>query len=99
VAPLSAEAMVLQCVPMGNTSMRPVSFKLPPALDERITRVARRRRMSRSALVREALEAIGEGVASGDVQSVGEAAADLAGALTGPRDLSTSKKHMAGYGR
>lgn len=84
---------------MGNTSMRPVSFKLPAALDERITRVARRRHTSPSAVVREALEAIGEGDASRGAQSVGEAAADLAGILTGPRDLSTSKKHMAGYGR
>jgi Arc/MetJ-type ribon-helix-helix transcriptional regulator len=79
--------------------MRPVSFKLPPALDDRITRVARRRRMSRSAVVREALEVLADEAGPKGGPSVAEAAADLAGILSGPRDLSTSKRHMAGYGR
>ncbi len=85
---------------MGNTAMRPVSFKLPRALDEQLTRLARRRRTTRSAVVREALEALeAHDETSSDTTTVTEAAADLVGVLSGPRDLSRSRRHMTGYGR
>jgi metal-responsive CopG/Arc/MetJ family transcriptional regulator len=81
---------------MGNTrsSMRVVSIKLPEELDEQLTEIARRRNASRSAILREALEAF----ARGSRRSVTQAAGDLVGSLRGPRDLATSPKHMAGYG-
>jgi Arc/MetJ-type ribon-helix-helix transcriptional regulator len=82
---------------MGNTAMRTVAFKLPPDLDRKLTELARRRRTSRSAVVREALEALG--APPGKLPaSVTEAAGDLVGALSGATDLSTSKRHLAGYG-
>ena len=75
--------------------MRTVSFKLPEDLDEAITELARRHRSTRSALVRQALEAF----ARGGGGSVTALAKDLAGSVEGPVDLSTSAKHMSGYGK
>jgi predicted transcriptional regulator len=74
--------------------MRVVSIKLPEALDEQLTELARRRNASRSAILREALEAF----ARGSRRSVTQAAGDLVGSVNGPTDLATSSKHMAGYG-
>jgi metal-responsive CopG/Arc/MetJ family transcriptional regulator len=75
--------------------MRVVSLKLPDHLDRALTRMARERRATRSEVLREALETF----ARGSDRSVTTAAGDLVGSLTGPRDLSTSPKHMAGYGK
>jgi predicted transcriptional regulator len=74
--------------------MRVVSIKLPEELDEQLTEIARRRNASRSAILREALEAF----ARGSRRSVTQAAGDLVGSVRGAADLSSSKKHMAGYG-
>lgn len=74
--------------------MRIVSIKLPEELDEQLTEIARRRNASRSAILREALEAF----ARGWRRSVTQAAGDLIGSVHGPRDLATGSKHMAGYG-
>ena len=75
--------------------MRAVSIKLPEDLDRRLTELARRRRTTRSALLREALEAYEKQ----PIQSVTSAAADLVGSLMGPHDMSISPEHMTGYGR
>jgi predicted transcriptional regulator len=75
--------------------MRTVSFKLPEDLDEAITELAKSRRSTRSALVRQALQAF----ARGGRGSIAALAKDLAGSVEGPVDLSTSKKHMSGYGK
>jgi hypothetical protein len=77
---------------MGNT--RAVSLKLPPSLDARLTTLARLRRTSRSAVLRDALEAF-----DASTRSVTEASGDLVGCVSGPVDLSSSRRHMAGYGR
>jgi Arc/MetJ-type ribon-helix-helix transcriptional regulator len=75
--------------------MRTVSFKLPAELDEALDELARRRRASRSAVVREALEALTrEGK-----PSVVARAADLVGCLEGPGDLSTNPDYMKDFGR
>ncbi len=75
--------------------MRTVSFKLPEHLDDALSDLARRRKSSRSALVREALE----GLATGGRRSVTAAVDALVGPLDGPTDLSTNPKHLAGYGK
>jgi len=74
--------------------MRVVSIKLPEGLDHELTEIARRRNTSRSAILREALEAF----ARGSKRSVTAAAGDLVGSVRGPRDLSTNPKHLTGYG-
>jgi predicted transcriptional regulator len=75
--------------------MRTVSFKLPEQLDDALSDLARRRKSSRSALVREALETL----AKGKRRSVTAAVDEVVTAVEGPADLSTNPKHMAGYGR
>jgi predicted transcriptional regulator len=75
--------------------MRTVSFKLPELLDDALSDLARRRKSSRSALVREAVEAL----AKGKRRSVTAAVDELVNTLEGPADLSTNPKHMVGYGR
>lgn len=79
---------------MGSP-MRTVSFKLPEDLDDALNDLARTRRASRSALVREAIEAL----AKGKRRSVAALAGDLAGSVEGPSDLATNPEHMRGYGR
>lgn len=76
-------------------SMRTVSFKLPEDLDKALSELARRRHSTRSALVREAITAL----TRDQDGSVLARAADLAGSVEGPPDLSTSPKHMADYGK
>jgi len=75
--------------------MRTVSFKLPEDLDDALSELARSRGASRSAVVREALEAL----AKGKRRSVTALAGDLVGSVDGPPDLATNRKHMSGYGK
>ncbi len=77
------------------TPMRTVSFKLPEDLDDALGELARRRRSTKSELVREGLEAL----AKSKRGSVTALAGNLVGSLDGPRDLSTSRRHMASYGK
>lgn len=78
---------------MGDP-MRTVSLKLPAELDEALTELSARRRTTRSALLREALERL----TREERKSVGELASDLIGSLEGPKDLSFSPKYMKGFG-
>jgi predicted transcriptional regulator len=80
--------------------MRVVSIKLPEALDKQLTELARHRNVSRSAVLREALESFARGSRGSRASpgSVTQAAGDLVGSLQGPRDLASHSKHMAGYG-
>lgn len=75
--------------------MRTVSFKLSERLDDALSELARRRKSSRSALVREAVEAL----AKGKRRSVTAAVDEVLDPVDEPADLSTNPKHMAGYGR
>ena len=75
--------------------MRTVSFKLPVDLDDALNELAKTRRSSRSALVREALESL----AKGKRRSVTALAGALVGSVEGPTDLATNRKHMSGYGK
>jgi hypothetical protein len=75
--------------------VRAISLKLPQALDRRLTELAARRKTSRSAIIREALESY----ALQPPRTFGGVNSHLAGSLKGgPKDLSTSKRHLKGYG-
>jgi metal-responsive CopG/Arc/MetJ family transcriptional regulator len=74
--------------------MRVVSIKLPQKLDEELSEIAKRRNASRSAILREALQSF----ARGSKRSVTALAGDLVGSLRGPKYLSTSPRHLSGYG-
>ena len=96
VAP--AHRSVLPLWQMGK-ARRPkselVSVKLPAVLAEKVARVARRRRTTRSAVIRSAIVSMPENQA----ESVGSLAADLCGkAGPGPSDLSTNPRHFDGFG-
>ena len=75
--------------------MRTVSFKIPEGLDDALSDLSRKRKSTRSALVRQALEAL----TTDNRLSVTAAVGQLVGSLNGPTDLSTHRKHMAGYGK
>jgi predicted transcriptional regulator len=75
--------------------MESMSIKLPRALSAKVSRLAKRRNVSRTEVVRDALEAY----TAQEGASAGSAASDLKGCLKGlPRDLSTNRKHLKGYG-
>lgn len=90
-------ALVIHNGFMGNTRkpMRIASFKLPEDLDQALTDLARARQTTRSALVREALTAL----AGQAPKSVVDLAGGLVGCLSGPADLSTSRRHMEDFGK
>lgn len=74
--------------------MRTISLKIPDDLDRRLAGLAKRQRVSRSHVIRAALEAF----RPEQPESFAAAAADLAGCASGPKDLSTASRHMADYG-
>jgi predicted transcriptional regulator len=79
--------------------MKTVSLRLPEAVADRLAAVARKRGLSKSAVLREILDA---SLADGNAAPAGsalEAAGDLVGCLAGPPDLATNKRYMEGYGR
>jgi predicted transcriptional regulator len=79
--------------------MRTITLKLPDALAARVDATVRRRGVSTSALVREALEDRLEREAPGSAGTCLELAEDLRGALSGPADLSSNERRPKGYGR
>ena len=76
-----------------------VTVKLPPTLNAQISAEARKKRVSKSALIRASLE---KQFANGKTRTrptIGDLVGHLAGSVKGlPRDLSTNKKHMEGFG-
>ena len=79
--------------------MRTITVKLPRNLGERLGRAVAHRRSTRSAVVREAIEAYLAGAAGGSEGSCFDLASDLAGAVEGPSDLSSNRLRLRGYGR
>jgi Arc/MetJ-type ribon-helix-helix transcriptional regulator len=79
--------------------MKTITVKLPRPLAERLGRAVVRRRSSRSAVVREAIEAHLAAEAGATEGSCFDLASDLAGAVRGPSDLSSNRRRLRGYGR
>lgn len=78
--------------------MKAFSLKLPDALDAKLTAAARRRRTSKSVVVRDALETFlgGKAARSGSALDLMR---DLAGCCEGPGDLSYNKAHLRDFGK
>jgi Arc/MetJ-type ribon-helix-helix transcriptional regulator len=76
-----------------------ISLKIPEDLNVRIRNLAEKRKSSASAVARKALEQYLSAQPESSRASVLDVARDLAGSVEGPRDLSSSKRHMKGYGR
>jgi Arc/MetJ-type ribon-helix-helix transcriptional regulator len=79
--------------------MGTITVKLPRPLGERLSRAVVRRRSTRSAVVREAIEAYLAAEGGGGEGSCFDVASDLAGSVSGPPDLSSNRQRLRGYGR
>lgn len=77
--------------------MTTISLKVPEALERRLKHLAAKRRTTRSAVIREAIEQFARSSAD-RVDSCLALASDLIGCVDGPPNLSHSKKHMQGFG-
>ncbi len=78
--------------------MRTLTVKLPPPLEARLEALVRKRKQSKSELVREAIERLVEQPGAPAKGSVLDLVGDLAGTGSGPPDLSTNPKYMRGFG-
>jgi len=79
--------------------MNTVSLKMPEFLSAELAAAARRRGISKSALVREAIQSFllaDEGAVA--QESALARVADLVGAFHGPVDLSVNEKYLDGFG-
>jgi len=80
--------------------MSTLSLKLPDTLLLRLDQESRQRRVTKSALVRAALERELEPQKNTKQASCYDLARDLAGSLKKlPKDLATNPKYMEGFGR
>ena len=79
--------------------MTPISLKMPRRLAAELSEAARRRGVSRSALIREALEAFLRAEKAEEPISALSRTADFAGAFPGPADLSVNRDYMRGFGQ
>ena len=77
--------------------MTTVSLKLPAPLNLRVESEARKRRVTKSQVIRECLEQSLNG--QHKALSCLDLAGDLAGCLSGAKDLATNPKYMKGFGR
>lgn len=81
--------------------MKPRSLKLSQNLEKSLTTYASARGTSASSVVREALEVYLDTAQTGGQRapvSFSARAADLAGCVSGPADLSTNPAHLSLYG-
>ncbi|MBI2204658.1 MAG: ribbon-helix-helix protein, CopG family [Candidatus Rokubacteria bacterium] len=79
--------------------MRTLSVKLSDGLDAKLTAAARRRKTSKSALVRKALEGVLREQGMPKPGSALDLVGDLVGCVAGPADLSVNKAHFKTFGR
>lgn len=75
--------------------MKTITVKLPEPLAAWLSRRARELNRPQSELVRDALQRVKEGVGGVSCHDV---FADVCGVIDGPKDLSTNRKHLAGFG-
>ena len=79
--------------------MTTVSLKLPDPLALRLAQTAKSRSTSKSAVIRDALEAYLSGIETHPQGSALSLASDVQGMLAGPEDLSTNKNYLRNFGR
>ena len=79
--------------------MHTISLKMPESLASRLEDTARQKGVSKSALIRDALEAYLQADRAERAESALSQVADLAGILSGPEDLSVNKDYLRNFGR
>jgi hypothetical protein len=78
--------------------MQILTVKLPPDLGAKLKALAKRRRSTKSAIVREALETLVATANDARSPSALDLAGDLVGCFDGPSDLSANPKSLEGFG-
>jgi Arc/MetJ-type ribon-helix-helix transcriptional regulator len=78
---------------------KPLSVKLPRALEARLRESAKAREVTTSDVVREAVAAYLSRPEQARPGSALDLAGDLAGCLEGPSDLATNPKYMEDFGK
>lgn len=78
--------------------MTTITCRISERLNAELEAVARERRVSKSAVVRQALESQARRAKRGAGPSLFDLVKHVAGRLHGPRDLSTNGKHLEGFG-
>ena len=79
--------------------MHTISLKVPGSLALKLENEARQRGVSKSAVVRDALEEYLHTTSAENPASALSLAAGLAGVLSGPEDLSSNKDYLRDFGR
>ena len=79
--------------------MNTISLKVPEPLATRLADTARQKGVSKSALIRAALEAYLQMDGTRRPESALSQVTDLAGMLSGPEDLSVHKDYLRDFGR
>ncbi len=79
--------------------MNTISLKVPDTLAIRLEYAARQKGVSKSVLIRNALEAYLQTDGAEHPESALTRAADLIGVLSGPEDLSVNKDYLRDFGR
>jgi Arc/MetJ-type ribon-helix-helix transcriptional regulator len=79
--------------------MTTISLKLQAHDLERLKSLAKERRTTQSALVRQAIQRLLKEPKADKARSFRDTVRDLSGIVDGPADLSTNPKHMDGYGK
>jgi Arc/MetJ-type ribon-helix-helix transcriptional regulator len=78
--------------------MGTLTVKLPQPLQAKLDAMVKSRGRRKSDLVREAIERLVDEPERRPQVSVYDLVKDLKGSFRGPKDLSTSPKHMKGFG-
>jgi Arc/MetJ-type ribon-helix-helix transcriptional regulator len=79
--------------------MGTLTVKLSQPLQAKLDALVKKRGLSKSDLVREAIERLVDGAERRPQVSVHDLIKDLIGPGRGPKDLSTNPKHMKGFGK
>lgn len=84
---------------MKSENMKTLTLRLDEALYAKVLSLSKRRKVTRSEVVREALALCFEKDNGSSQGSAFEVAHDLAETVAGPADLSVNKIHLKGFGR
>jgi metal-responsive CopG/Arc/MetJ family transcriptional regulator len=75
--------------------LKTITIKVPASLSTKVARLAKKSGVTRSEVIRDALEAY-----TGDVRpSFTESAGEFCGVAKGPGDLSTNPRHLKDFGK
>jgi len=81
-----------------RSAMKTLSLKVHHALDAKLAALAKQHGTTKSAVVREAVEAYARGNGGLAAASAFSLAKDLAGCVSGPMDLSVNKEYLRDFG-